>query len=174
MEKDETHPVIRFVRKNDAQTILNIQRDVISEKNYFITTSDEFKSTLQEQEDEIQEIMENKRETLLVAEVNNEVVGWLKFHSSPLKRLSHVGTFGMMLLKDYRNVGLGKQLVSTMLNWAEQNHYIEKVSLGVFSTNDRAIELYKRMGFAVEGRKVNEIKLDENTYIDDILMYKMV
>ncbi len=30
------------------------------------------------------------------------------------------------------------------------------------------------MGFIEEGRKIKEIKLSENEYIDDILMYKMV
>jgi hypothetical protein len=30
------------------------------------------------------------------------------------------------------------------------------------------------MGFIEEGRKIKEIKLSENEYKDDILMYKMV
>jgi len=30
------------------------------------------------------------------------------------------------------------------------------------------------MGFVEEGRKINEIKLHNNKYIDDVLMYRMV
>jgi len=30
------------------------------------------------------------------------------------------------------------------------------------------------MGFLEEGRKINEIKLNDKQYIDDVLMYKMV
>ncbi len=46
--------------------------------------------------------------------------------------------------------------------------------LGVFSTNYRAIALYKRMGFIEEGRKVNEVKLNEKEDMDDILMFKLM
>ena len=60
------------------------------------------------------------------------------------------------------------------LDWAEKNPLIEKVSLGVLSTNYRAIALYKSMGFVEEGRKIKEIKINENEYVDDILMYKFV
>jgi ribosomal protein S18 acetylase RimI-like enzyme len=48
------------------------------------------------------------------------------------------------------------------------------VSLGVFSTNQRAISLYKKMGFVEEGRKIKEFKMSEREYVDDIIMYKMV
>lgn len=78
----------------------------------------------------------------------------------------------MMVLNKYR--GLSKLLIENLLKWAKYNPYIEKISLGVFSTNERAIALYKKMGFVEEGRKINEIKLHDNEYIDDVLMYKMV
>jgi ribosomal protein S18 acetylase RimI-like enzyme len=53
----------------------------------------------------------------------------------------------MMIKKEHRNKGLGKILFKEMLEWAGHNPLIEKVSLGVFSTNHRAIALYKSMGF---------------------------
>lgn len=46
--------------------------------------------------------------------------------------------------------------------------------LGVFSTNHRAISLYKKMGFLEEGRKIFEFKLNDGEYIDDVIMYKFV
>lgn len=61
-----------------------------------------------------------------------------------------------------------------MVAWAAQHPLIEKVCLGVFSTNHRVIALYKSMGFAEEGRKIKEFKLNDTEYIDDILMYKFV
>ena len=66
-------------------------------------------------------------------------------------------------------MGIGKLLITELLNWAEQNSSIEKISLGVLSTNHRAIALYKSMGFIEEGRKIKEIKFSEDSYADDIL-----
>ncbi len=71
-------------------------------------------------------------------------------------------------------MGIGKELIEALLDWAEANPLIEKVSLGVFSTNHRAISLYKRLGFIEEGRKIKEFKMSENEYVDDIIMYKLV
>jgi len=65
-------------------------------------------------------------------------------------------------------------MLEKLLKWAERDPYIEKISLGVFSINESAIGLYKKMGFLEEGRKINEIKLHDKQYIDDVLMYKMV
>ena len=111
---------------------------------------------------------------MIVAEINDKVVGWLAFQSQGRKRLSHVGSLGMMIRKNYRGIGIGKMLIKALLDWAEKNPLIEKVSLGVLSTNRRAIALYKSMGFVEEGRKMKEIKINENEYVDDILVYKLV
>ena len=96
------------------------------------------------------------------------------FQSQERKRMHHTGSFAVMLQKNYRNQGIGKLLIHELLSWAEQHPVIEKVSLGTFSTNTRAIELYKKLGFVEEGRKVGEFKFSDNEYVDDVLMYKLV
>lgn len=116
----------------------------------------------------------NDRETMLVAETRNQIVGWIVFRSPGRARLSHTGSIGMMIDKDFRNMGIGKLLIKGILDWATSNPLIEKVCLGVFSTNERAVALYKKMGFIEEGRKIKEFKLDNGEYVDDILMYRFV
>lgn len=99
-------------------------------------------------------ILRNDNETLMVADFNGKIVGWILFHSQSRKRFAHVGSFGMMIAKDYRENGIWQLLIQSLLNWAEKHPVIEKVCLGVFSTNHRAIALYKKMGFSEEGRKI--------------------
>lgn len=166
--------IIRTARLEDAESILSIQNSVIAEGEYLITIPEEFNKTPVQQREWIQRITENERENFLVAEINGEIVGWLAFQSQNRKRMSHIGSFGMMISKHYRGKGIGKMLLEELMEWAEKNPLIEKICLGVFSTNQRAISLYKSMGFIEEGRKVKEIKIDENEYVDDILMYRFV
>jgi RimJ/RimL family protein N-acetyltransferase len=172
--KNEINSIIRPGQLNDAKIVLEIQQEVISESDYLITISEEFNKTTEQQSKWIQKILENERETIIVAEVGDEVVGWLVFQSQSRKRLAHIGSFGMMIRKEYRNKGIGKLLIKALLDCAEKDPLIEKVSLGVFSTNHSAIDLYKSMGFIEEGRKIKEFKINNNEYVDDILMYKMV
>ncbi|WP_335869470.1 GNAT family N-acetyltransferase [Bacillus sp. 2205SS5-2] len=165
---------IRTATIDDAEVVLDIQISVFSEGDYFISESEEFSKTPAEQREWIQGLLENEKNTLLVAEVNGEVVGWVVFISQDRKRTAHTGSFGIMISKKYRGIGVGKRLLTALLDWAEKNPLIEKVSLGVFSTNDRAISMYRKMGFTEEGRKIKEFKMKENVYVDDILMYKLV
>lgn len=166
---------IRVASIADAEKMLVIQQEILTEEELtFITTKDEFQQTIEGQQTWIKEKLANKREIIFIAECNEEVVGWLVFQSTNRKRLAHTGSFGMMVQKEHRGKGIGKRLIEALLTWAVANPKIEKVCLGVFSTNVGAIALYEKMGFIEEGRKVNEIKIKENEYIDDVLMYKMV
>lgn len=174
MTKKISQVFIRTGKLDDAEIILELQRDVISENEYMIVVSEEFDKTTEQQRNWLKKILESERETIIVADINGKVVGWIGFQSRDLKRLSHTGYFTTTIHKDYRGLGIGKMLINELLNWAEKNPLIEKVSLGVLSTNHRAIALYKSVGFIEEGRKIKEIKISENLYIDDILMYKLV
>jgi RimJ/RimL family protein N-acetyltransferase len=170
----EQKALIRPVRIGDAEAVLSIQREVVGEKDYFIAVSEEFNKTTEEHQDWIQKIIEHERETMYVAESEGKVVGWIVFRSQERKRMHHTGSFAIMLQQNYRNKGIGRLLINELLGWAEQHPVIEKVSLGTFSTNIRAIELYKKLGFVEEGRKVKEFKFSDNEYVDDVLMYKIV
>ena len=166
--------LIRPVRMEDADAIWELEREIVREGEYFIAVSDEFDKKVEQQREWISRVMESERETVLVAEIDGEVVGVIGFSSPNRKRLTHTGSIMMMISKDHRSKGLGKVLLQELLAWAEQHPLIEKVSLGVLSTNHRAISLYKKMGFVEEGRKVKEFKMSENEYVDDVLMYKFV
>ncbi|MFB8734240.1 N-acetyltransferase family protein [Bacillus sp. SL00103] len=65
-------------------------------------------------------------------------------------------------------------LLTALLDWAEKDPFDRKEFLAVFSTNQKAISLYKKMGFREEGRKIKEFKISEHEYWDDVLMYKLV
>jgi RimJ/RimL family protein N-acetyltransferase len=175
VSKDNVEYIIRNVKLEDAEVLLDIESSVISEGKYFIVVSEEVeKKPLQQEKERIQSILDNIKETLIIAEVNDVVVGSIEFRSQNRKRLSHTGSVSMSISKNYRDMGIGKVLLKALLDWAEENPLIEKVSLGVLSTNQRAISLYKQMGFLEEGRLIKEYKLNHGEYIDDVLMYKFV
>ncbi|MED3689910.1 N-acetyltransferase [Peribacillus butanolivorans] len=174
MTKNDLQVSLRTGNLDDAEALLEIQREVVSENEFMISVLEEFEETTEQQRSWIQKILENERETIIVAEIKGKVIGLIVFRSKNTKRLAHTGYFTTMIKKDYRDMGIGKLLIKELLNWAEQNPLIEKVSLGVLSTNQRAIALYKSVGFVEEGRKIKEVKFSEDLYVDDILMYKLV
>ncbi len=70
-----------------------------------------------------------------------------------VKKTRHVRVLGMLVIKGYRGQGIGTKLVAHALEWAKAQPAVEKVVLGVFSDNRRAVRLYEKFGFKVEGVK---------------------
>lgn len=164
---------IRLATPEDAARMLEIQKEVIQEGEFLLSTIEEFTQTVEGQRTWIEAKQQNDLEVIFVAEVDQQVVGWIVFQSHGRVRVQHSGVMGLMVQHDVRGQGIGQQLLMALLEWAEANPIIEKVSLGVFSTNERAIRMYQKFGFVEEGRKVREIKLND-LYVDDVLMYKFV
>jgi len=165
---------IRNVSIGDAEKIIEIKRSVVTEGEYMLREIDETNYTKEAERTDIKNHLNNKGSLYIVAEVENEVVGFLEFQNGGLKRTAHSGMLSMFILKEWRECGIGAMLMKSMMHWAEQNPLIEKLTLAVFSTNERAQNLYKKFGFIEEGRCPRDMKLNDGTYIDSVLMYKFV
>lgn len=65
--------------------------------------------------------------------------------------------------------GLGTWAIKNILEYGFQELKLNRIYLDVFSYNERAIHLYKKMGFSQEGL-LRESILDGDEYADDVLM----
>ncbi|WP_088011840.1 GNAT family N-acetyltransferase [Gottfriedia acidiceleris] len=105
----------------------------------------------------------------LVAKVENRIVGFARCEGSQLKRLSHKVEFGVCVLKEFWGYGIGKNLLKQAISWADANH-IHKINLSVLETNEKAIKLYEKLGFEVEGVLKKDKVLSNGRYYNTILM----
>lgn len=109
------------------------------------------------------------RNLFLVAVADNRIIGFSRCEGVYLKRLSHKVEFGLCVLKDFWGHGIGTNLLKESIVWADSNN-IKKVTLNVLETNTTAIELYKRMGFEIEGTLKNDKILSDGEYYNTIVM----
>lgn len=86
----------------------------------------------------------------LVAEREGTVVGHLGMMLNRAPRRKHVATFGICVHPDAQGSGVGRALMSEMLNMADNWLNILRLELSVASTNDKAIRLYEKLGFTQE------------------------
>ncbi|HDS11744.1 MAG TPA: GNAT family N-acetyltransferase [Candidatus Wirthbacteria bacterium] len=98
---------------------------------------------------------------------DEQVIGWCDIVPKESPLMAHVGVLGMGLLKEYREQGLGSRLLATTLEDAQKKQ-IEKIELDVYATNTRAIHLYEKFGFQIEGVRHKGRKL--NGVYDDIVL----
>lgn len=110
------------------------------------------------------------RNLFLVAEVNERIVGYSRCEGYDLKRFTHKVEFGLGVLKDFWGYGIGKNLMKETISWADDNGIKKIVLNGVVETNEKAIELYKRLGFEIEGLMRKDRILSDGKYYNTFMM----
>ena len=88
---------------------------------------------------------------MLVACIEDEPVGNLGLMVEANPRRRHAAGIGMGVHDAYAGRGIGEQLMRAALDLADNWLNVLRLELSVFADNERAIRLYERCGFRVEG-----------------------
>ncbi len=106
--------------------------------------------------------------------VDDRVVAVSSLDFGQMKHNMHVATFGITVHDDYQNRGLGTRLTEYMVEIARMKG-LKKVALEVVTHNSKAISVYRRCGFVVEGRlMMNHWNHVLGKYGDDYVMGLML
>jgi len=92
-------------------------------------------------------------EYVLVAEVDGKVVGSAGLYRRRVPRLVHVASLGISIHDAYQGRGIGRALMTALVDAADRWLNVLRIELEAFPDNERAIKLYESFGFVVEGRK---------------------
>jgi L-phenylalanine/L-methionine N-acetyltransferase len=87
----------------------------------------------------------------IVAELGGRVVGSAGLHPATPLRRRHAATIGISVVPEAQGRGVGSALMQAMCDYADGWAQILRIELTVFTDNERAIALYRRFGFRVEG-----------------------
>jgi ribosomal protein S18 acetylase RimI-like enzyme len=104
----------------------------------------------------------------LLATSADRVVGWCDVNPIQRPTMRHSGVLGIGLLGEYRGRGLGEKLMLKTLE-AAYTFGLTRVELSVRHDNARALGLYRKVGFEIEGRKRRAVLVD-GVYHDLIFM----
>ncbi|AIQ17922.1 GNAT family acetyltransferase [Paenibacillus sp. FSL H7-0357] len=112
---------------------------------------------------------EDERNLFLVAEAEGKIVAFSRCEGNHLTRFSHKVEFGICAAREYWGFGIGKHLLEQSLAWADANG-ITKIILYVLETNEKAVQLYKKFGFEIEGVITKDRILSDGNYYNTIVM----
>ena len=143
--KTSTEITLRNWTKEDFQTVRNIllvtwkdaynfipEKDIITHlENYYSETR-------------LLELFNNHMVNGILAEIENESVGWMKLFDDELAKRFYISS--LYVLPGFQGYGIGKKL---LLNAEETatNLKHDKVWLGVMIDNIKALEWYRKIGF---------------------------
>ncbi len=88
-------------------------------------------------------------------------------------RLRHSASIGIMVHKDYQAKGVGTGLMKAVIDIADNWLMLVRVELTVFVDNKKAIHLYEKFGFKIEGKK-EKAAIRNGQYVDEFIMARIL
>ena len=169
---------IRYLAEEDVEKASKFNRfanELVKDETAFISNDIEhvFETQDFQVSERLNEMNEKKAIVLIAENNNNSIIG--RASITPKTGLAeHVGLLEVHILKGYRDLGLGKYLMTEILKLAESELSKTKmVRLSVFSNNGVAISLSKKMGF----KKIVEIPqqvASNGTVADEVIMLREI
>ncbi|NUP05794.1 MAG: GNAT family N-acetyltransferase [Polyangiaceae bacterium] len=103
-------------------------------------------------------------------EAGARVTGHVELRGALLHSGLHRADLSIGIEQGFRSAGFGIRLAHTALSFAYETGRIEYIDLRVFSHNEPARKLYRRLGFAEVGRVDDAFRMTDGTKIDDVMM----
>ncbi len=143
--------MIRPVTAEDAANVLQYLNCVTAETDFLASGEGEFDWTIEKERKFIEDHLNADNKLIILAEIKSEVAGIAGFTGDEKSRMRHTGELGISILRRYWGLGLGSALMEYIIEWAKSSGVVRKINLKARIDNDRALRLYKRFGFVLEG-----------------------
>lgn len=155
---------IREAVKEDAPKVVDYLAKIGGETNFLTFGPGELITSVSDEEASIEEKCKAVNKVMIVAVVDDKVIGILSFTGGARPRVRHIGEFGITVLKDYWGQGIGTSMVEQLIKWAKATSVVRKINLRVRSDNYRAIHVYEKLGFHHEGLTTRNFYIDGEFY----------
>lgn len=158
---------IRPLRLTDAQDVYEIMHmpNVLWGTSVLPSTTADAWSTIVEQ------WVADEHIHVFVADIAEKAIGIVRLRVRT-GRESHVGTVAMAVHDKHQRQGIGKMLLITALDLADNWLNLVRLELDVYTDNEQAIRLFQQFDFAIEGRKRCDAFRGGN-YIDSYVMARL-
>lgn len=168
--------LIREGVPDDSPALLSYMRGCLPDISPFVGMDvDEFTHTEESEREWLAQQQATDGALVLFALDGERIVGITNCScNTTRKRVAHIGHIGMSADKSYWGSGLGSAMLGAMVQWAERHPVLELLDLDVFADNERALKLYRKLGFIEIGKVPNRARFSDGSRKDGIMMYRLV
>lgn len=164
--------LIREIHENDAEDFLILCQKLDEETQFMMLEPGERLTTVAEQQERIRRLCLRDNQIILVAESDDQLVGYLAALGGDFRRNRHCAHIVIGVLQDFAGQGIGARFFTEIDGWAQRQN-IHRLELTVMAHNRAAIGLYQKMGFAIEGTKKESLFVNDQ-YVDEYYMAKLL
>jgi RimJ/RimL family protein N-acetyltransferase len=170
----DIHLTLREARGEDAAALLAVSQKIGQETDFLIM--DETGLALPEAmlAEELENLYQQDTHLLLLALDDEQIIGMASVKGYAEWRMAHAAEVGISILKDYWGMGLGSLLLEELLDWVSEVGLLSRLELTVQARNERAVHLYQKYGFEIEGCMRQAAQTKDGQRIDVLMMAKLV
>jgi RimJ/RimL family protein N-acetyltransferase len=155
-------------RPYDAAALLELKHQLDRETAFMMYEPDERDSPVRDLAAELARLGRSANSVILLAELADQLIGYVQLTGGSLRRSRATAYVVIGVLAHAAGRGTGTELLRQAKAWAAARG-LHRLELTVMAHNTRAIRLYERMGFTIEGRR-SECLLIDGQFIDELTM----
>ncbi len=150
--KNGKKALIRNADKGDGDAVFELFNLSHAETDYLLSYPDENSFDAEQEAKFLEEKTNSPDEAELIAVIDGKIAATAGFEAVGKKyKVKHRAEFGISVLKEYWGLGIGRALTLACIECAKKAGY-KQLELNVVGDNERAVSLYKSLGFVEFGR----------------------
>ena len=169
--KDGRVVTLRGMELGDAATFVEQRKRTCGETDYLALFAWEVDLTEEREREILARIIDSPRETMVGAfDADGQLLGTAG--CGPVNRgakYAHRAQCAIAIERAAWGAGLGTQLMGRVIELAREMGY-EQLELGAYAENERAIALYRKLGFVAWGAIPRAFKHPDGSYHDEVQM----
>ena len=162
---------IRKIEIEDFSRFNSLLKTIESESNNMLRDPKERTTTDEDQKQSITRILSSSHSIFLVAEESDQLLGFIAILGDDLNKKRHSKYIAMGVLSEYQGKKIGSALMEAAVNFCSEQNAL-RIELTVITTNLKAISLYKKFGFEIEGTRRNSLMV-QGHLVDEYLMSRV-
>ncbi len=168
--KDGRICIVRNGTEQDAQAVLTNFIRTHEQTDFLTTYPEETSFTIDQEKVFLKKTTESSREAELVAEVDGTIAGTAGIDPvRTAEKTKHRASFGVSIDKAWWGLGIGRALTEACIECAGAAGYVQ-LELEVVADNERAVSLYKSLGFIEYGRNPKAFLSRFSGWQENVLM----
>ena len=169
--RDGSQAVIRSARREDAEGLVSLYQEIIAEGRWTLARAEERQPAAEDETAEIDRLNASPGSLYLAACEDSRIVGTARAEEGAYRRTAHFAdVHSVWVRRERRRAGVADALLEAVVDWARASQQVEKLGLFVFSTSEAAIALYRKHGFVEEGRSARDVKFEDGSYADTVIL----
>ena len=168
--KDGRKCILRNGTAEDGQALLDLFLETHAQTDFLKTYPDECTKTAEGESEYLKSTEANPGAVEILAEVDGVIVGSAGMEGYGERyKAKHRADFGIAIDQKYWGLGIGKALALACIKCAKQAGY-EQIELQAVADNEKALELYRKVGYLEYGRNPKGFKSRISGYQEIVMM----